>query len=234
MITPKVPGFPCRTAPPQSPRPAEAVHQETRSPMSQNPAGGSPQGQPAPDTITQDIQFSQVSARVPEKVSPGVHSSGVLLLNGPNEFILDFLQQLVQPPKVAARVVMTPQVLESFARALEENNGLYEQKFGTPPALPAPPPGAKPTPIDELYAQLKLPDEMLAGVYANAVMISHGPSDFVLDFLATFYPRSAVSARVFMSAKQIPPLLGTMRQALRQYHERQAREAGRGPAPGQN
>lgn len=204
--------------------------------MSQQPPGDTPENQPAPDTITQDIQFSQVSARVPEKVSPGVHSSGVLLLNGPNEFILDFLQQLVQPPKVAARVVMTPQVLESFARALEENNGLYEQKFGAPPAMPAPAPasGAKPTPIDELYAHLKLPDEMLAGVYANAVMISHSASDFVLDFLATFYPRSAVSARVFMSAKQIPPLLGTMRQALRQYQERVGREAGRGPAPGQN
>ena len=69
-------------------------------------ASGQPKDPKVPETITQDLQFSQVSARVPDKVSPGVHASGVLLLNGPNEFILDFLQQLVQPPKVATRVVM--------------------------------------------------------------------------------------------------------------------------------
>ncbi|MCE2806531.1 MAG: DUF3467 domain-containing protein [Gemmataceae bacterium] len=187
-----------------------------------------------PETITQDLQFSQVSARVPDKVSPGVHASGVLLLNGPNEFILDFLQQLVQPPKVATRVVMTPPTLGSFIRALDENMGMFEKKFGPPAALPAPPPGAKPTPIDDLYSQLKLPDEMLSGTYSNAVMITHSPSDFVFDFLATFYPRSAVSARVFMSAQQVPPFLNTMKRAFQQFLEKQAAEAGKGPPPSTN
>ena len=90
-------------------------------------ASGQPKDPKVPETITQDLQFSQVSARVPDKVSPGVHASGVLLLNGPNEFILDFLQQLVQPPKVATRVVMNPPTLASFIRALDENMGMFEQ-----------------------------------------------------------------------------------------------------------
>ena len=187
-----------------------------------------------PETITQDLQFSQVSARVPDKVSPGVHASGVLLLNGPNEFILDFLQQMVQPPKVATRVVMNPQTLASFIRALDENVGMYDQKFGPPKALPTPPPGAKPTPIDELYSQLKLPDDMLGGVYSNAVMITHRPSDFVFDFLATFYPRSVVSSRVFMSAQQVAPFLNTMKRSFQQFLDKQAGEASKGPPPGAN
>ena len=195
----------------------------------------SPGDQPGnPETYSQDVQFSQVSARVPERVSAGVHASGMLLLNGPNEFILDFLQQLVQPPKVAARVVMSPQVLASFILALDENLGRHERAFGAPAPLPPPPPGAKPAPISDLYDQLRLPDDMLAGSYANAVMISHGPSDFVFDFLATFYPRGSVSARVFLSAQQVPPMLNTMRRAHQQFLDRQAQQEGRGPTPGVN
>ena len=34
-------------------------------------------------------------------------------------------------------------------------------------------------------------------VYANGVMIGHGASEFGLDFLTSFFPQSAVSARVF-------------------------------------
>ena len=167
-------------------------------------ASGQPKDPKVPETITQDLQFSQVSARVPDKVSPGVHASGVLLLNGPNEFILDFLQQLVQPPKVATRVVMNPPTLASFIRALDENMGMFEQKFGAPAPLPTPPAGSKPTPIDDLYSQLKLPDEMLSGTYSNAVMITHSPSDFVFDFLATFYPRSAFCPGVHVSPAGTP------------------------------
>jgi hypothetical protein len=178
-----------------------------------------------PETFTQNFQYSQVSARVPEKVASGVHASGVLVLNAPNEFIIDFIQQMVQPPKVASRVVVNPQTMASFIRALEENLGAFEQRFGAPKPLPGPPPGVKPTPIDELYSQLKLPDEMLGGTYSNGVMITHNPSDFVFDFIATFYPRSVVASRVFMSCQQVPGFLSTIKKALQQLIEKQV------PAP---
>ena len=193
-----------------------------------------------PETFTQNVQFSQVSARVPEKVAHGVHASAVLVLNGPNEFIVDFLQQMVHPPKVASRVVMNPQTLASFIRTLEENMGMFENKFGPPTPLPGLPPGAKPTPIDEVYNQLKLPDEMLGGTYSNAVMITHSPSDFVFDFLATFYPRSVVGSRVFMSAQQVPSFLNTMKRAFQQFIDNQNQQSGEGhnphriPPPGTN
>jgi hypothetical protein len=161
-----------------------------------------------------------VSARVTEKVSSGVFSSGALLLNGQNEFILDFLQRMVQPQRVVARVVMSPPSLLSFCNALEENLSMFQAKFGAPQQLPPPPPGSVPLPIDELYAQLKIADEMLEGSYSNAVMISHSPSDFVFDFIATFYPRSVVSARVFMSASQIPPFLNTLKKGFQQFKDK--------------
>ena len=173
-----------------------------------------------PETITQEVKYSQVSARVTEKVSSGVFSSGALLLNGQNEFILDFLQRMVQPQRVVARVVMSPPSLLSFCNALEENLSMFQAKFGAPQQLPPPPPGSVPLPIDELYAQLKIADEMLEGSYSNAVMISHSPSDFVFDFIATFYPRSEVSARVFMSASQIPPFLNTLKKGFQQFKDK--------------
>ena len=46
-----------------------------------------PEPNKEPETITQEVKYSQVSARVTEKVSSGVFSSGALLLNGQNEFI---------------------------------------------------------------------------------------------------------------------------------------------------
>ena len=173
-----------------------------------------------PETITQEVKYSQVSARVTEKVSSGVFSSGALLLNGQNEFILDFLQRMVQPQRVVARVVMSPPALLSFCNALEENLSMFQAKFGAPQQLPPPPPGSVPLPIDELYAQLKIADEMLEGSYSNAVMISHSPSVFVFDFIATFDPRSVVSARVFMSASQIPPFLNTLKKGFQQFKDK--------------
>ena len=97
-----------------------------------------------PETITQELKYSQVSARVTEKVSSGVFSSGALLLNGQNEFILDFLQRMVQPQRVVARVVMSPPALLSFCNALEENLSMFQAKFGAPQQLPPPPPGSVP------------------------------------------------------------------------------------------
>lgn len=189
-----------------------------------------PEPNKEPETITQEVKYSQVSARVTEKVSSGVFSSGALLLNGQNEFILDFLQRMVQPQRVVARVVMSPPSLLSFCNALEENLSMFQAKFGAPQQLPPPPPGSVPLPIDELYAQLKIADEMLEGSYSNAVMISHSPSDFVFDFIATFYPRSVVSARVFMSASQIPPFLNTLKKGFQQFKDKMSPP----PASGQN
>ena len=267
----------------------------------------------------------QLRARVPEHVADGAFSSGAIVVTGPTEFIIDFLQTVGRPHKVAARVVMPHPVMAQFVEALAKNLSLYRERFGDPPQppgvagpatsigptgtprelsdpksaarqaanqlypfgstdvlpgapipeLPTPrtddPPGTKPlsspsaaspSPItnpvnpqspaqsgpgqagpvtpppaprrptpQEIYDDLKIPDSILSGAYANGVMIAHGASEFGLDFLTSFYPQSAVSARVFMAAGQIPRLLESLQQSLRQWQAQRGQNPG-GPNPG--
>jgi len=89
-------------------------------------------------------------------------------------------------------------------------------------------PDAAPRPrIEDVYDELKLPDRMLAGSYANAVMISHSAAEFNFDFLANFYPRSAVSARVLMSAPHVPPLYDSLSNTWRHFQQRVAEQQRR-------
>ena len=194
--------------------------------MSTEQQGGQPSGSDRPSipgdsgAVTQQIQHQQISARVPEKVGRGVFSTGAIVLQGPQEFVLDFILRMAQPHLVVARVVMPPSVVPRLIAALRENLHNFQTRFGPPSPLPTPPPSATPPSIEEIYDQLKLPDEGLSGVYANVVMISHSPSEFCFDFITNFYPRSAVSCRVFLAAPQVPRLLDTLTKSFEQFQRR--------------
>jgi Protein of unknown function (DUF3467) len=181
---------------------------------------GQPNQPNQPGAYSQEIRHSQVSARVPEKVGRGVFSTGAVILQGPHEFIVDFLLRLTQPQQLAARVVLPVSIMPSFIAALRENLNNYQARFGPPPALPPPPPGATPLPIAEVYDQLKLADETLAGAYANTVMIVHTPAEFCFDFITSCFPRPVVSCRVFLAAAQVPALLTTLTHSYQQYQQK--------------
>ena len=166
------------------------------------------------------MQYSQISARVPEKVGRGAFSTGALVLQGPHEFVLDFVLRITNPQLVAARVILPITMMPSVIHAIEENLKGYQSRFGPPPALPVPPPPQTPPSLEEIYDQLKLPDDYLSGAYANAMMITHTPAEFCLDFITNIYPRSAVSARVYLSAAQLPGLLSTLQRAYQQYQQK--------------
>ena len=273
-----------------------------------------PDGQPSPEDRPDPDEYSpHLRARVPDHVAGGAFSTGAIVVTGPTEFIIDFLQTIGRPHRVAARVIIPHQVMPQFIDALAKNLGLYRDRFGDPPTPPGlvgpatasgatevpqvlphpnaaqppqsptppsdatlgaafgstdvfpgspigsgpqvgpshqagepnppggsgspvspgqpdfgpdvdrpgesqphqPPPVRRPTP-QEIYDDLKIPDTVLSGSYANGVMIGHGASEFGLDFLTSFYPQSAVSARVFMAAGQIPRLLDSLHHAMRQ------------------
>jgi len=93
-----------------------------------------------------------------------------------------------------------------------------------PQEMPAAPGGSQSPPapptIEDLYGQLKLSDKMLSGVFANMVMIRHMGEEFCLDFVANFYPRPVVTARIFMAAGRVPSLLGAMENAMAMYRQR--------------
>ena len=190
----------------------------------------SQQDQPRSDGNSQQVQMQHVTARVPEHVSRGAFSTGVIIMTGGSEFILDFVQNIGGPPQVAARIVMPHGALPQFAEALKKNLGMYSDKFGLPPELPKPPQPAKPQSAQELYDELKLPDSLLSGAYANGVMIGHTASEFKLDFLTNLFPHSAVSARVYLSAPQVPRLLDSLNSTCQQFQER-VRQQQRPQAP---
>jgi hypothetical protein len=180
-----------------------------------DPDQPSGQGGDQPQPHTQRIQHQSVSARVPEEVGRGVFSTGALVLGGRDEFIIDFVQAMARPHRVVARVVASRTCMQRLLATLTENLQKYQQRFASPPSAPqgASPPPSPPS-IEDIYAQLKLPDELLSGVYANAVMIGHSPHEFCLDFITAFYPQSAVTCRVFMASANVPRLAETLRRSI--------------------
>lgn len=183
-----------------------------------------PPGSPFNDDkpVREPIEHSPVTARVPEKCARGVYTTGQLVLDGPKEFVIDFLQGLTRPFQVGARVVLTPQTMAEFAQALSQNLENYHKQFGPPPAWNPPPQQNRPT-IQEVYENFKLGDEQLSGSYANSVLIGHSPTEFFFDFITSFYPTPAVSSRVLMTAAHVPRFLGTLRACLEQYQQRYTR-----------
>ena len=192
---------------------------------------------PPDDRPLQQIEHSAATARVPDPVGRGVFATAAVVLHGPNEFTIDFIQSIVHPSRVAARVILPPKVAVQFTAALGEAIGKSPQSFGGPPRDPSRPAAPKQDqpgeagqpaeqtagaaaggarqepPIADIYEQLKLPDEMLGGVYANVVSITHTGSEFCFDFIAQFFPRSAVTARVYMAASRVPDLHGSLKRS---------------------
>lgn len=171
---------------------------------------------------SQEVRHSHVGALVPARVARGIFSTGAVVLQGQHEFIVDFLLRMQQPQQVAARIVMAPAVVAQFIQALTENIRKHEDRFGPIilPQQPTPAPDAPRQSAQDLYDQLKLSDDDMSGVYANAVMIGHTASEFSLDFITTFFPRSAVSARVFVAAPNARRLLDSLTHSFGQFQQR--------------
>ena len=175
-----------------------------------------------------------VSARVPERVSPGVFSTGVIVMTGGTEFVIDFVQNLGQPAQVAARVVMPHATMPQFIEALGTNLKIYTDRFGNPPEIPRSAPPARQPTIQEIYDDLKLPEDVAVGAYANGVMIGHAASEFKFDFLANMVPHPSVSCRVYLAAPQVPRMLESLKKTYQQFQQRiqqQQQQQQRPPQP---
>jgi hypothetical protein len=167
----------------------------------------------------QHVQYSQVGARVPERVSRGTFATGLIVLSGQSEFVLDFVLRLSRPHTLAARVVVPVAAMPGFIGALRENLARYTARFGPPPPMPKPDPALRPS-IQDVYDDLKIADDMLCGVYAHGLLIGHSPTEFCLDFLTNFYPLSAVSCRVFVASPNVPTIIDSLVSSYEQYRRR--------------
>jgi hypothetical protein len=65
--------------------------------------------------------------------------------------------------------------------------------------------------VEEIYENTKIPDEMLAGKYANMVAVTQNNGDFCLDFVLSLFPRSVVTARVFISIYHATELMNALK-----------------------
>ena len=169
---------------------------------------------------SEQVRVQHLSARVPEKVSRGSLSTGAIVMTGGTEFIIDFIQNLGTPAAVVSRVIVPHAAMPQFIDALRKNLEMYRQRFGEPPQMPRGPQPAKQPTAQEIYDELKLPDECLSGSYANGVMIGHTPAEFKFDFLTNLFPISAVSSRVYLAAPQVPRLLESLQSTFRQFQQR--------------
>ena len=82
-------------------------------------------------------------------------------------------------------------------------------------------------PITELYEQVRFPEDLLGGTFANAVMIRHTPEEFSFDFISSLYPRPIVVCRVFAAAGRVPSFIDAMAGSLERYQA----GGGAGPVP---
>jgi hypothetical protein len=177
--------------------------------------------------FSQEVHFRPNTARVPEKVHGGVCATGAIVLNGPHEFMVDFFQRLSSPQQLVTRVIIPATLMPAFIQALADNIANFTSRFGPPPSLPTPPPGTPVPPIEEVYAQMKISDDTLCGVYCNTVMIAHSPAEFCFDFITSGFPRSVVCARVLMAAPHAPRVLDSLKRSYDQFQQRRSNP----PAP---
>ncbi len=76
------------------------------------------------------VQTNPVAARVSEDASRGVFSTGVVLLTGGSEFIVDFVQNLGSPTVVVSRVIIPHGAMGRIIDAIERNVEGHEGRFG--------------------------------------------------------------------------------------------------------
>jgi hypothetical protein len=159
-------------------------------------------------------------ARVPEPIALGVFSTGAIIGTGPHECVVDFLQTLLPPPRLAARIIMPHVVFTQFVRGMDENLSHYRQTHGPIQSITPPPLPTQSQNIDDVYDELKIADEALRGVYATGFMITHSQAELGIDFVATFMPQPVVVARIYMAITQAPQLHESLRAAHQQWRDR--------------
>jgi hypothetical protein len=77
------------------------------------------------------VTLRPVSALVPEHVSRGVFSTGVIAITGNTEFVLDFVLTIGSPSAVVSRVICTHEVLRRIVAAIRRNVESFTDRLGT-------------------------------------------------------------------------------------------------------
>jgi hypothetical protein len=74
----------------------------------------------------------QISVELRDQEAEGIYANFAAITHSPAEFVMDFIRVLpgTKKSRVYARIVMAPQNVKAFVRALEDNIAKYEQRYG--------------------------------------------------------------------------------------------------------
>lgn len=72
----------------------------------------------------------------------------------------------------------------------------------------------------EKQLRVKISDEILRGIYANQMVVSHTKEEFILDFMNLFPPEGVVNARVIISPGHMKRMLKALAGNLESYERK--------------
>ncbi len=64
---------------------------------------------------------------------------------------------------------------------------------------------------------IKMPDDKLAGAYANMMMVAHTQEEFILDFMNVTPPQGVVTARIITSPGHLKRIIAALTDNLKKY-----------------
>ncbi|MBE0477879.1 DUF3467 domain-containing protein [Candidatus Aerophobetes bacterium] len=67
---------------------------------------------------------------------------------------------------------------------------------------------------------IKITDDVLAGVYANAMRVTHTQEEFLLDFMNVFPPQGIVTARIVISPGHLRRIVNALNDNLSKYEQK--------------
>ncbi len=82
----------------------------------------------------------EIPIKIPDDVLRGAYANQMVVAHTREEFLLDFINLFPPGGVVTARILVSPGHLKRMIRALADNLGRYEAKFGPVPEA-APPHG---------------------------------------------------------------------------------------------
>ncbi len=68
--------------------------------------------------------------------------------------------------------------------------------------------------------QIKIPEEIARGAYANAMAVYHTREEFVVDFLNIFPPAGIATARIITSPGHMKRIVRALQENLKRYEDR--------------
>jgi hypothetical protein len=70
--------------------------------------------------------------------------------------------------------------------------------------------------------KIELGEHEAEGIYANIALITHSPSEFIVDFarLLPGAPKTRVQARIVMAPRNLKRFLAALQENLKRYEER--------------